>query len=455
MIAEAELPWSEEAEVSVLGAPFVDSDALDEAREVIQPEDFFRSGHRLLFAAMCELHDAGEAVDPVTLRQRLADSGDLERAGGPSYIAEILHAVPTAANVSHHARIVADKAQVRRLIKACQLTVRDALESNGTGPGPIVQAAEQRILAAADTTRSGDGFQPTNEAIWEAMELIEQESKSDGGLTGVPSGIPSLDRMTSGMHPGDMTVLAGRPSMGKSALGMSVAMHAASRGHVTAFASLEMSKSGLVKRALASRAGLDLLEIRRSQLTEADYKALADAAGWLDQLPLWLDDAPGNTVPALRSNLRRLAKREDLALVVVDYLGRMEGEGRNRVQQVSAISRGLKSMARELDCHVIAVAQLSRKPEHREPPRPVLSDLRDSGGIEQDADVALLIWRPEYYFDDSTPDDQWAKWADRGELIVAKQRNGPTGKVDLRWDAATTTFTELVDQQRGGPKPWQ
>lgn len=450
-------PWSPEAEISVLGAAFIDEDAVAEARAEVDPKDFFEARHQRIWRAMCSLYDEGEAIDPVTLTDRLKRDGALDDAGGHSYVAELLDAVPTAANVTHHVRIVREKAQLRRVIAACRRTIRDAHEANGDGPGAVVEAAERRIFEAAET-RSKGGFRPAKDALWRAMEAIEEEGRSDLGVTGIATGVPSLDRATSGLHPGDLTILAARPAMGKTSMALGFAAHAAGRGETVAIASLEMSDAQVVKRLLAMRADVDLMKVRKGTLEREEYESIARASAWFNSAPLRIDDQLSATVPDLRAKVRRLASREDVALVVVDYIQLMEAEGRNRVEQVTRISRGLKMAAREFDVHMLGISQLSRAPERRNSPEPYLSDLRESGSIEQDADTVLLLYRPEYYFGKDTPDEKWARWRGKAILKVAKQRNGPTPNLELRWHAQTTTFSEPAsdaDEKRAErDRPW-
>lgn len=438
----SDAPYSPEAEISVLGACLIDSDAVDTAAALLKPADFYRTGHRMIFRAVLDLFREGAAVDVVTVSEKMADLGTLSDAGGRAYLAEVLDAVPTGAHVEHHAGVVRDRAKLRELIDACSLTIRDALESNGGGPDPVIEIAEQRIFAVRDDRRLGDGFQPPDAALWGAMEVIEREATAKGGVTGIPTGFPSLDQMTTGLHGGDLTILAARPSHGKSAMMWDVCSHAASEGNVVAVSSLEMSGDQIMKRALASRAGVDLMKIRKGQLEKDEYERLTAAHGWLNSIPVRIDDATGATVPEMRAKVRRLASTEDVAMLVVDYLQLMEGEGNNRTTQIGSVSRGLKRLAREFDIHVLALSQLSRAVENRTPHRPKLSDLRSSGNLEQDADNVLMLWRPEMYFTDGTGNEKRAKWQGKAELIVAKQRNGPLGSLILDWHKSTTSFRE-------------
>lgn len=445
-------PYSAEAEISVLGGCLVDPEAVVEVRPRLAVEDFYREAHRRIYRAMCDLSDAGTTVDVIVLADRLKDQGEIEAVGGHSYLAELIDAVPTAANIEHHAAVVRDKARLRRLIDACEASIRDAYEVNGGRSDQIIEQAERRIYAAVEERGVGEGFRSPKAAIWGAMELIEEEAKREGGVTGLPTGFPTWDQMTTGLHKGGVTVLAARPSMGKSSLAWRICAHVADHlargGGVVAISSLEMSEAELVKRGLAQRARIDLMKIRAGALDKPAYKRLAAAAGWLNNLPLRIDDRPSATLHDVRAKLRRLSSHSDPRLLMIDYLQLMDGEGRNRVQQIGSLTRGLKRVAREFSLHVILLSQLSRAVEARKPPRPVLSDLRESGDIEQDADNVVLLWRPEYYWDAEQVKEkkpqQYAKWHGKAEIIVAKQRNGPTGDFLLNWDAGSTTFTEAA-----------
>lgn len=433
-------PWSNESEVSVLGGMLQRPACVADVRALVSGDDFFKSAHREIFNAIVRRWERNAGVDVLLVDQELGDKS--EAAGGVDYLADIVDAVPTAANVGHHASVVREQATLRRLIEAANRIQLDALE--GRESTEVGASALQRILAAAGPG-TGPGYQPLSAALMGAMAELEEETSADWEY-GIHTGIPRLDRMTRGMRVGDLTILAARPSMGKTALAMQVALHAGGRNHPTLVASLEMSRKQLVRRALASHSRLDLHAAMKSGSPAASQKLGASAAA-LHCMPVRIDDQPGDTVQALRAGVLRAASSTQPKLVIIDYLQLMEARGENRNQQVSAISRGLKKLANEVGCHVIALSQLSREVERRTPPRPQLSDLRDSGAIEQDADVVLLLWRPEYYFDERTKGDVRAKWEGRGELIVAKQRNGPTGAIRLLWDAPSTRFTEDLEQR--------
>jgi len=440
------VPWSEDAEVSVLGALIIDPDAIDDVRTELDERDFYRDGHRAIFTALGELRDGGSATDPVSLVERLKACGDLQRAGGVEYVSTLIDAVPSSASAMYHARIVRDHATRRRLIVACQETQRRAIEAADTDE---LFAEAEGMLLEATARRRGRSPRPIANAVTEAIASVERASESPDGITGVRTGIPKLDWLTTGLDRGGLTVLAGRPSMGKSALGWQFAEYAAGRRSGVFLASYEMADAQLGKRALSRLSGVDSSQLRRGRLSAEEWRAIGDAATRLSQLPIAVCDHPPHTVEGLRSMTARHVRTTPTELVVVDYIQQMSGKGQNRNAQVEHISRALKRMAVELEVHVLALAQLNRGVEHRSPPRPMLSDLRDSGAIEQDADNVLLIWRPEYYFDDSTPDEAYAKWQGRAELILAKQRDGETGTIPLEWDAPRLRFTQMGGRDDG------
>jgi replicative DNA helicase len=444
---DREPPYSLEAEVSVLGGVLLDPDSILRIEDVVDDSMFFREGHRVIYRAMRLLHEQRTAVDVVTLGDALGSQGELERVGGMEYLVELLDAVPTAANIQYHARIVRDKALLRRLIEASTRTIQDVYAPGEKSVEELVDEAEQRIFRVAESHDRG-GFTWIKELLWETFENIERMQKSDGGLTGVPSGFKTLDRMTTGLQKGDLVIVAARPSMGKTSWVLNVAQGAAIEHKVpVAVFSLEMSKEQLVQRLLCSEARVDQQRLRGGRLTASDHQRLATAAGKLNTAPIWIDDSPGGTVLEMRAKARRLKAEAGLGLLVVDYLQLMGGSTRveSRQQEVSQISRGLKGLARELEVPVIALSQLSRGPEQRQDHRPQLSDLRDSGSIEQDADLVMFLYRPEYYSSDGR-DAEGNSLEGKAELIVSKQRNGPTGTVDLYFHKAYTRFDDVVPE---------
>jgi replicative DNA helicase len=440
--AGRQIPWSNEAEQAVLGAMLLDQDAALKAAEMLDDTMLYREGHRILFRAMVALTERAEAIDPVTLRDELARRGDLDRAGGLEYIATLIDVVPTAANLEYHARIVRDKAVLRRLVEAATAIIQDVYESRNT-PGEVLDNAEHRVFQVAQYRRAEE-FTRLKELIWPTMERIEQLQAGAGDVTGVPSGFKDLDLITAGFQRADLVIIAARPSMGKTAFVLNVVQHAAIEHNVpVAVFSLEMSKDQLVQRLLCSEGMVDAQRLRRGQLRDEDYPKLARAAGLLSSAPIWIDDSAALTPLAMRSKARRLKAEHDVGLVVVDYLQLMQGPSdiENRQQEISYISRSIKALAKELNVPVLALSQLSRAPEQRggEHRRPQLSDLRESGAIEQDADVVCFIYRQEFYdgpVDPKTNDSIEGK----AELIVGKQRNGPTGTVSLYFRKEYTRF---------------
>ncbi len=447
--AGRQAPWSNEAEQAVLGAMLLDQDAALKAAEFLDDTMFYREGHRLLFRAMIALTERGDVIDPVTLRDELARRGDLDRAGGMEYVATLIDVVPTAANVDYHAKIVRDKAVLRRLVEAATGIIQDVYDGRGTA-GEVLDNAEHRVFQVAQFRRSEE-FSRIKELIWPTMERIEQLQSGAGSVTGVPSGFVDLDRLTAGFQRADLVIVAARPSMGKTALALNMVQHAAIEHNTgVAIFSLEMSKDALVQRLLCSEGLVDAQRLRRGQLRDDDYPKLARAAGLLGTAPIWIDDSASLTPLAMRSKARRLKAEHDIAMVIVDYLQLMQGPGdsENRQQEISYISRSLKALAKELDVPVIAISQLSRAPEQRggEHRRPQLSDLRESGAIEQDADVVCFIYRQEFY---DGPVDPKTNESIEGiaEVIVGKQRNGPTGTVKLHFKKEYTRFDNYTSRE--------
>ncbi len=444
--AERQAPWSPEAEISVLGGMLIDADAVAKAVELVEDGMFYREGNRRLYRAMRRLFERGEAIDPVTLTEELRAKGELDMVGGPAYLAELMEAVPTAANIEYHAKILRDKAILRRLIEASTETVRDAFESGGDAVEDTLDRAEQRIFEISQAGRR-KGFIWIKEVLWPAFEHIERLQQAKGAVTGVPSGFPDLDNLTAGFQRSDLIVVAGRPSMGKTSLVLNIVQHVAIDQSVpVAFFSLEMSKEAIVQRLLCAEGRVNSSNLRRGRLTEQEYMQLATAAGHLNTAPIWIDDTPAITALELRAKARRLRAEVDLGLIVVDYLQLMRGpRAENRVQEISAISGALKAVAKELDVPLIALSQLSRAPEQRGEHRPQLSDLRESGAIEQDADLVLFLYRPEVYQREAL-DATGESLEGKAELNVGKQRNGPTGTINLFFRKEYTRF-ESVSQR--------
>jgi replicative DNA helicase len=424
-------PYAPEAEISVLGGMLIDGDAVAKALEFVDDTMFYREANRRVFRAMARLFQRGQVVDPVTLGEDLSKTDELEGVGGMSYIAELLDAVPTAANIEYHARIVRERALLRRLIDASSQIIRESYESGEKTVEQVLDEAEQRIFQVA-SSHEREGFVWIKKILYPTFEKIEQLQASKGGITGVPTGIPDLDEMTGGLQRGDLVIVAARPSMGKTAFVTGVGLHAAISQQVpVAMFSLEMSKQQVVQRMLCSEGLVDLGRLLRGRLQDDDFGRLAQAAGHLNTAPLWIDDSGSVSVLEMRAKARRLkADQPDLGLIIIDYIQLMTGgSAENRQQEVSTISRGLKALAKELEVPIIALSQLSRAVEQRADHRPQLSDLRESGSIEQDADLVMFLYRPEYYH--TREEAQEKGLAGKAELIISKQRNGPTGAVDL------------------------
>jgi replicative DNA helicase len=442
-------PWSQEAEQAVLGAMIIDGDAALRGAELLDDTMFYREGHRRLFRALRGLLENRMVIDYVTLRDELLRRGDLEAAGGVPYLDELVNAVPTAANLEFHARILRDKAIQRHLIEAATQIITATYDGKSTAT-ELLDSAEGKIFTIGQQRREA-GFIRLKEMLLPAVERIESLRGSDGALTGVPSGFLDLDEMTSGFQRSELIIVAARPSMGKTAFCLNIAVNAAEAGHGVAIFSLEMSKDALVQRMLCSEARVDSQSVRRASLRDVDYTRLARAAGILSNCPMWIDDTPSLTLLEMRSKARRLRAENDVGLVIVDYLQLMRSPeyADNRVQEISDISRSLKGLARELDVPVIALSQLSRASEQRGGERtPVLSDLRDSGAIEQDADVVIFIHRPEMYKDlRDKAEDKGESLEGRADIMVAKHRNGPTGLLDLHFQKQYTRFDNRTERE--------
>lgn len=444
-------PVSLEAEVAVLGGLLNDPDAVTRVVEIIDDTMFFREAHRRIFRAVARLFGRGAAADVITVGDELRNSGELESSGGLAYLAELLDAVPTAANIQYHARIVQSKALLRRLIDASSQIVRDVYEQTDRPVEEVLDHAEQRIFQVAQSHDRG-GFVRIKQILRETFEKIEKLQESGAPVTGIPTGFKDLDRMTAGLHPGDLAIVAARPSMGKTSWVLNAAQNAAiDHGVPVAIFSLEMSKEQLVQRFLCAEGRVDASRLKVGRLSAEEMQRLARAAGLLNVAPIWIDDSPGSTVLEMRAKARRLKADEDIGLLVIDYLQLMSGGGRggsdSRTQEVSEISRGLKALARELAIPVIALSQLSRGPEQRQDKRPMLSDLRESGSIEQDADLVMFLFREEYYLRPEEIEEKGA--AGRAELILAKHRNGPTGMVPLYFHKAYTRFDDMTHEPQG------
>jgi len=423
----------------------IDPDSVTKVIEILNDTMFHREGHRRLYRAMLRLFQAGQVIDVITVSEELKKTGELDNAGGVQYLAELLDAVPTAANINYHARIVRDKAVLRRLIKQANSIAEGAYQQGERAVEEILDEAESKIFQVAQS-HEREGFVWIKEILWPAFEHIEQLQQSKSGITGVPTGFPDLDKMTSGLQSGDLVIVAARPSMGKTSWVLNVAQNAAIDHQIeVGVFSLEMSKEQLVQRLLCAEGRIDLQRLRKGQLDADEYQRLATSAAHLNAAPIWIDDQAGISLLEMRAKARRLKAETNLGLVVIDYLQLMSGGKRseNRQQEVSEISRGLKALAKELEVPVVALSQLSRGPEQRAGNRPQLSDLRESGSIEQDADIVMFLYREEYYLVQTGDLERAREVEGQADLIIAKQRNGPTGRVPLFFNKAYTRFDSV------------
>lgn len=429
-------PQNLEAEQSVLGAVLLDREAAERCSELLKPEDFYREPHRRIFAAVVELVARREAVDVITVAEELGRAGHLEAVGGLTYLSDLTAAVPATANAPHYARIVADKAVLRELLRAAS-EIAESVYAGDEDPDAVVDAAEARIFRIAEARRGGRPFRPLKDVLMQTFADLERLYEHKGEVLGTPTGLSELDRLTTGFHPAEFIVLAARPSQGKTALALNIALAAATRGAHVGFFSLEMAAEQLALRLLCMAAGVAGERVRSGFLGEEDWPKLGHALGRLAEAPIYIDDTPNLSIMELRARARRMRAECGVELLVVDYLQLMHGRGRaeNRQQEIAEISRSLKALARELEVPVLALSQLSRAVEARENRRPQLSDLRESGAIEQDADVVIFI-----YQDPKLSEDPSRRY--EMELIVAKQRNGPTGPVPVIFHRHLGRFTD-------------
>jgi len=436
--ADRALPHNLEAERCVLGAILIHNDTFNQAAELIDADDFFRDAHRRVFDKMVDLNDRGEAIDLVTLKDELGRSGDLDGVGGPAYIAGLVDGVPRSTHIEHYAKIVKEKATLRNLIFSANRIVETAYGAEDEAD-TILDQAEQDIFSIADANIH-TGFVPLRELVQGSFETIEKLQEQKGLVTGVPSGFVDLDDLTSGFQPSDLVIIAARPSMGKTAFVLNIAQHLGVKTDMTiGVFSLEMSKEQLFMRMLTTEAEVDSHKFRGGFLGERDYGQLSGALGRLAEAKVFIDDSASIGVLEMRAKARRLMSEHGLNLIIIDYLQLMQGRGRfdNRTQELASISRALKGLAKELNVPVLALSQLSRAPEGRADRRPLLSDLRESGALEQDADVVMFIYREEQY--DPRPENE-----NLSEIIIGKQRNGPTGVVKLAFLKQCTRFANLT-----------
>ncbi len=430
-------PQNVEAEQAVLGAMMLDHNAVIAAMEKLTPNDFYREVHRTIFEAMEHLHHENKEIDVITLPEELRRMKKLDDVGGIEYILSLPNLVATAANIEYHANIVAEKALARNLITTCTDLTAAAYDGEKE-PEDLLDDAERKILQLSENKNRGD-FSPVGAVVEETLDKITKLYENKAGLTGLPTGFRDLDRMTSGLQPSDLILVAARPSMGKTAFTLNIAQNVGVRQHKTvAFFSLEMSQEQLVQRILCQISHIDSQKLRTGQLnSDEEWTRLTDACDKLYQAPIYIDDTPGISVAEMRSKARRLKSEHGLDLIVVDYLQLMQGRNaESRQQEISEISRSLKALARELKVPLIALSQLSRSVESRQDKRPMLSDLRESGALEQDADIVSFLYREDYY--DKETENQHIT-----EVILAKHRNGPVGSIKLYFKGEYTLFLNL------------
>ena len=443
-------PQNIEAEQSVLGAMLIEKEAIPKVMEILRDTDFYREAHRVIFNAMLELYNKNEAVDMITVTEILKRDNKLEDVGGIAYVTSLANAVPTAANVTYHASIIEEKSILRQLVSVSTQIASMGYEANDDVKN-IIDSAESKILEISNRKKTAD-FTPINEIVLDSFKSIEALMGNKNGLTGLPTGFEDLDNLTSGLHGSDFIILAARPSMGKTAFALNVVQNVAIRAakkvggapKTVAFFSLEMSKEQLVQRMLCAEANIDSQRLRIGELRDEDWAMLINTADTLSSANIYIDDTAGITAMDMRSRARRLKAEHGLDLIVVDYLQLMQGSGKknnsgDRQQEVSEISRSLKALARELDVPVIALSQLSRSVEARQVKRPMLSDLRESGSLEQDADIVTFLYREDYYKKDPELNDNIV------EVIFAKHRSGAVGTVKLAFRKEISRFENLVN----------
>ncbi|MFX3674346.1 MAG: replicative DNA helicase [Paenisporosarcina sp.] len=439
-------PHNQEAEQSVIGAIFLEPQALITAAEILQYEDFYRVAHQKIFQTMNRLSDQGKPIDVVTVTEELSAKKELEDVGGLSYLTEIANAVPTAANIAHYARIVEEKALLRRLIRVATNIVEDGFTREDEVEA-LLSEAEKKMMEVSNRKNAGD-FRHIKDVLVQTYDNIELLHARKGDITGVPTGFRDLDRITAGFQRNDLIIVAARPSVGKTAFALNVAQNVATKTEENvAIFSLEMGAEQLVMRMLCAEGNIDAQILRTGALTAEDWRKLTMAMGSLSNAGIFIDDTPGIRINEIRSKCRRLKQEYGLGMILIDYLQLIQGSGNgkeNRQQEVSEISRSLKALARELQVPVIALSQLSRGVEQRQDKRPMMSDLRESGSIEQDADIVSFLYREDYY-------DKETENQNMIEIIIAKQRNGPTGTVTLAFVKEFNKFVNVDWSQHQAP----
>ncbi|KNF07143.1 replicative DNA helicase DnaC [Gottschalkia purinilytica] len=430
-------PHSIEAEQSVLGSMILDREAIVTGTEILKPDDFYKEAHKEIYESIIDIFTKDEPVDLITLSEELKRRDTLEAIGGTVYLATLSEGVSTTANIKYYCEIVEEKSILRKLIKASNEIISKGYKAD-EDINQIIDLAEKKIFDITQK-RNQEGLEPIRSVLLESFTKIEQLSQNKGGITGLTTGFVDLDGKTSGLQKSDLILVAARPAMGKTAFSLNLALNAALKGNGSvAIFSLEMSKDQLVQRMLSAESHVELQKIINGNLDENEWPKLVSAMGPLAQAKIYIDDTPGITLMELKAKCRKLKIEKGLDLVMIDYLQLMSGDGRteNRQQEISNISRGLKGLAKEMDCPVVALSQLSRAPELRSDHRPILSDLRESGAIEQDADIVVFLYRDEYY----NPDTEKKNI---GEVIIAKHRNGPIGTVELVFMGQYTKFLNM------------
>ena len=464
------LPHNQDAEQALLGALLVDNRAYEKVGDFLKAAHFFLPAHQRIFEAVVKMIDRGQTASPVTLKNYFEKDDDLKEVGGAEYLADLAASVVSVINAQDYARTIYDLHLKRELISIGEEVVNDAFDHDiDVAATDTIEKAEARLFDLAETGEVKGNFVTLRTSVLAAIEHAEKAYKSDGNVTGVTTGLIDIDKILGGLQNSDLLILAGRPSMGKTALATNIAFAAANKfaetggaeGAITGFFSLEMSSDQLAARILADQSNIASDAIRKGTIKQDDFRAFAEASQRLSQVPLYIDDTPGLFISVIRTRARRLKRQHGLGLLVVDYLQLLRGTGSkqgldNRVQEVSEITRGLKGIAKELAIPVLALSQLSRQVEQREDKRPQLSDLRESGSIEQDADVVMFVYREEYYLSRAEPEpgtEKHMKWQERcdkalnvGECIVAKARHGPIGTVRLQFNPTFTRFSDLAQQ---------
>lgn len=431
-------PQNIEAEQAVLGAIFLEPSSITVASEILEPEDFYRNAHEKIFYYMLKLNDSGEAVDLITVTEQLQAAKQLEDIGGVSYLSELAASVPTAANIDYYAKIVAEKSLLRRLIKTATSIAQDGYAREDE-VDELLTEAEKKIMEVSQRNNSGT-FQDIKDVLVKTYDQIEVLHNRKGDITGIPTGFAELDRMTAGFQKNDLIIVAARPSVGKTAFALNIAQNVATKtSENVAIFSLEMGAEQLVMRMLCAEGNIDAQRLRTGSLTDDDWRKLTMAMGSLSRAGIYIDDTPGIRINEIRAKCRRLKQEHGLGMILIDYLQLIQGSANsreNRQQEVSEISRSLKGLARELQVPVIALSQLSRGVEQRQDKRPMMSDIRESGSIEQDADIVAFLYRDDYY-------DKESESKNIIEIIIAKQRNGPVGTVQLAFVKEYNKFVNL------------